>query len=276
MPQPDAESGLAPLFRWAGSKRKVIPRLAEHWNTTYQRYVEPFAGSAALFFHIRPGRALLSDINVELIETYRVLREQPDDLHAAVSAIRGGRRAYYRLRAQCPATLTSFDRAVRFVYLNRHCFNGIYRTNTNGEFNVPYSGSRSGGIPPVTCFRQCSHALDGALLAACDFGSTIARVRKGDFVYLDPPYTVSRRRVFRQYDRRGFSVLDLERLSEHLKSIHSRGAHFILSYADSREARTVLAGWNTKRIQVRRNVAGFAGARRMAMEVLATNIPAAG
>ncbi|BBO30726.1 DNA adenine methylase [Lacipirellula parvula] len=263
-----------PLFRWAGSKRKSLPTLAEFWQPTFRRYVEPFVGSAALFFRLQPRRALLSDINKGLIEAYKVIRDQPDDLHAAVCAIPRRETTYYKIRAQRPADLTPFERAVRFVYLNRYCFNGIYRTNAKGEFNVPFAHNKPGVIPSIEQFRQCSILLSKTSLRCGDFESVLSAVREGDFVYLDPPYAVESRRIFRQYDAKEFTLEDMERLSKCLRSIDGIGASFVISYADCAEARRLLKRWKPVRHRVRRHIAGFASARRTAFELLATNIEA--
>jgi DNA adenine methylase len=260
-----------PLLRWAGSKRKVLPRLASFWRPQFKRYVEPFAGSAALFFWLQPERALLGDINSDLISAYRVIRERPDEVHAAVSGIKRSEREYYRVRSQDTARLGAFARAVRFIYLNRHCFNGIYRTNAEGHFNVPYGHSRTGTIPPVEHFRRAANLLHRASLREADFGMLLRTVTRGDFVYLDPPYAVESRRVFRQYNQREFSTRDLERLSAQLRVIDRRGATFLVSYAECREARDLFRYWNVRRIRVRRHVAGFASNRRHAAELLVTN-----
>jgi DNA adenine methylase len=263
---------LTPIFRWAGSKRKLLPKLQEYWKPEFTRYVEPFAGSAALFFRVRPTRALLGDINPGLIEAYQVIRDRPDDVHRAVSRIPISESQYYTVRKQCPRRLTPFSRAVRFVYLNRHCFNGIYRTNSQGEFNVPYAHSRPGAMPSVEDFRRCALLLQGATLRCSEFGRVLSSVRDGDFVYLDPPYAVATRRVFREYDRRIFSETDLDRLVRHLKTIDAMGAKFVVSYADCGEARRLLKAWKPRRVRVRRHIAGFVSARRLSYELLATNI----
>jgi DNA adenine methylase len=130
---------LNPILRWAGSKRKVLPVLSQFWRPDFKRYVEPFAGSASLFFRLQPARALLGDINRGLIETYKVICERPDDVYNGVARIPGNETRYYQLRRQDPEQLPLLDRAIRFVYLNRFCFNGILRTNTQGHFNVPFA-----------------------------------------------------------------------------------------------------------------------------------------
>ncbi|MBX3405643.1 MAG: Dam family site-specific DNA-(adenine-N6)-methyltransferase [Phycisphaeraceae bacterium] len=250
----------------------MLPTLAEFWSPRFRRYVEPFAGSAALFFRLCPQSAVLGDINEGLIEAYEVLRERPDDVYDAVKAIPRGKREYYRVRDQSPRRMKPFGRTVRFVYLNRYCFNGLFRTNTAGQFNVPYAHVKPGILPPVEDFRRCAALLQRAHLRFGDFGRILSAVRAGDFVYADPPYVVKARRVFRQYDRREFTSKDLARLADHLESIHDRGAHFVVSYADCSEAREILGRWQHRRMKVRRHIAGFADARRSAFELLVTNI----
>lgn len=262
---------VTPFLRWAGSKRKILPRLAGFWAARYVRYVEPFAGCAALFFHIQPPAAVLSDINSELIETYEVVRENPDLFYDALASLPSGRDHYYRIRNLETSGLTKLDRAIRFVYLNRHCFNGIYRTNNNGHFNVPFGG-KPGIIPSIVHLRKCAQLLQRTTLRACDFGHVLRDTRQGDFVYLDPPYAVESRRVFRQYAAREFGKADLYRLAAHLRRMDSRGVDFVVSYADCAEARESLREWEPKRIRVRRHVAGFAKSRRIAYELIATNI----
>jgi DNA adenine methylase len=262
-----------PLLRWAGSKRQTVDRLKKFWRPGYVRYVEPFAGSAALFFAIRPEAALLGDKNTELIDAYEALCKQPAKLHQAVTAIPRKKNVYYSLRSQDPLTLSPLDRAARFFYLNRHCFNGLYRTNLKGHFNVPYAPSGTGRFPTVEEFRASAALLGTAQLRAWDFGRTLRYVRKGDFVYLDPPYAVESRRVFREYGAFGFGRADLARLARHLRRIDERGAAFLLTYADCAEARELFSEWKQRRILVRRNIAGFAGARRRAYELLVFNVP---
>ncbi|MFH1922612.1 MAG: Dam family site-specific DNA-(adenine-N6)-methyltransferase [Planctomycetota bacterium] len=261
-----------PFLRWAGSKRQLVKRLKAFWKPRHKRYVEPFAGSSVLYFAIRPEEALLADKNPELIEAYEVIREHPVRVHNLVTSIKGDKATYYEMRRQEPEGLSRINRVVRFVYLNRYCFNGLYRTNLEGRFNVPYAASgKTGRLPTLDDFKACANLLKGAVLRTWDFGTTVRYVREGDFVYLDPPYAVESRRVFREYGAEWFNKKDLIRLAEHLKKINERGASFVVSYADCAEARSILGGWNRKRIRVRRNIAGFEGARRNAYELLFFN-----
>ncbi len=262
-----------PILRWAGSKRQLLPVLASYWSDTYARYVEPFAGSCSLFFRVTPPDAVLADKNKELIETYEILREAPRDLHTAVSSWPVNEQVYREVRAIRPETLDRLRRAARFIYLNRNCFNGIYRTNRKGEFNVPFAGSRQGAVPSVEEFERAASLLQTVTLRAWDFGTTLRHCRAGDFVYLDPPFFVRSRRVFREYGPRTFGPKDLARLATHLKHLNCRGVHFLLSYADSREAQILANPWRYERLEVRRNVSGFVGSRRKSFELLITNIP---
>jgi DNA adenine methylase len=262
----------ASVIRWAGSKRRLLPRLAQYWSEDCTRYVEPFVGSAALFFLLRPGSAILGDINGELVNALAQLSRHPKRLHSSLVALPRSRRLYEDYRRQSPMGLSRFDRAVRFFYLNRYCFNGLYRTNTQGRFNVPYAPARSGRFPPIERFVECGRLLRRASLREVDFEELIrAEVGRADFVYLDPPYAVANRRLFRQYGPDTFGLQDIDRLGSILQHIDSVGARFVLSYADSVEARRLFGKWYYRRVRVQRNVAGFAASRRGSVEVLISN-----
>jgi DNA adenine methylase len=257
------------FLRWAGSKRSLIPKLAAFWSQDYARYIEPFAGSSSLFFALQPRQAILSDINADLIATYEAVRQWPEKLYSAVISTPKDTATYYHVRSQNPRS--PFRRAVRFIYLNRNCFNGIYRTNALGRFNVPIA-RRPGRFLSRAQFRASATALEQVRLYAWDFGKTLRFAKRGDFVYLDPPYAVSSRRIFREYGARPFSNRDLERLARHLCKLNNRGADFLVSYADCPESRRLARAWSSMRVRVKRHVAGFADARRHAYELLISNV----
>ena len=168
-----------PFLRWAGSKKQHLPLLKSFWANKFSRYVEPFAGSAVLFFEVDPPCALLADINKELIGTLRAVRAHPTRVHQALSSIPKGREHYNEVRSTAPASLNQIKRAARFIYLNRYCFNGLYRTNSKGEFNVPYGGEKSGSIPSSEQLKSAAKLLKRATLLSTDFRVTLAKVRKG-------------------------------------------------------------------------------------------------
>jgi DNA adenine methylase len=264
-----------PFLRWAGSKRKQLTRLGSFWAASHSRYVEPFAGSACLFFELAPASAVLGDLNRDLIELYRVVRDEPERLYRRLCRIAREVPTYYRWRSLNPKSLDRETRALRFLYLNRNCFNGIYRTNTNGEFNVPM-GRRPGEYFSKNDLLNCSRLLQTTTLIAGDFTKTLEHVKQGDFVYLDPPYAVKSRRIFREYGKTTFDTSDIFRFTNGLNAIVARGADFLVSYADCAESRLLALGWHSVRLPIRRHVAGFAGDRKLAYEWLISNRPISG
>ncbi|MGH2361408.1 MAG: DNA adenine methylase [bacterium] len=262
---------VSPFLRWAGSKRQHVPLLRQYWCAAqHKRYIEPFAGSAALFFAVAPPRAVLGDLNGELIQTYRALSRDPEAVYRKLTRFAKGEAAYYRFRAMRRSDAKWL--AARFIYLNRFCFNGLYRTNFRGEFNVPYGAPKNDRLPDLDHLAACAQLLSRARLVRADFRRPLAMVEPGDFVYMDPPYAVSRRRVFVEYGKEPFSTDDLIDLATWLEEIDRRGASFVLSYADSHEARSLFRGWENRRFAVRRNVAGFSGARRNHYELFVSNM----
>ena len=259
------------FLRWAGSKRQLIPALSSYWDGGYSRYVEPFAGSASLFFNLSPSRALLGDINADLMATYQQLRDDVDSLLSALRALKKGRENYLRLRALDPSTLAPPSRAARFIFLNRFCFNGLYRTNRAGQFNVPYGGEKSGEIPADEVFLRCSSCLRNAELLSGGFETTLEKVRPGDFVYMDPPFSVQASRVFNEYDAAVFCLENIRCLREWLLQLDRANVPFLVSYADSEEANFLAKGFCTERVTTRRNIAGFAANRRCEHELLISN-----
>jgi DNA adenine methylase len=260
------------FLRWAGSKRKLLPKLAPYWGNGFDRYIEPFAGSASLFFALQPKEAILSDINPDLIRTYRALRDDPEEVHQRAAAYPLGKKNFYKLRAQEVDGLTPVQRAARFLFLNRFCFNGLYRTDESGHFNVPFAPQGTGGLPSREHLVATAVLLRGAKLRCGDFEKIVLKhARSGDFIYLDPPYALSNRRVFRQYGPNTFGLEDLSRLSRVLAEIDRRGARFVLSYADCPEARRAFGAWTMRRVFTQRNISGFARHRRRAVELILTN-----
>ena len=263
-----------PFLRWAGSKRQLVGCLAEYWPGGDAKYIEPFAGSAHLFFEIQPRSAVLGDINSALMEVYEVVRDWPLALHDAFSSWANEKRQYYRIRAMDPDTLDKTVRAARLVYLNRFCFNGLYRTNGDGRFNVPYGGGRSGQLPSIVGLEEASAVLRRAKLIPGDFATVLQEAGPGDFVYLDPPFLVQSRRVFREYDPASFGPADLDRLRAALGDLDRLGATFLLSYADCAEGDLLAEGFQRSCVVTRRHIAGVTNSRGIANEILITNADA--
>jgi len=263
----------APFLRWAGSKRRLLPVLRNFWTARHRRYVEPFAGSACLFFAIKPPQAILGDLNPELIATYIDVKYRVSAVLDELKKLKPeSKREYRRLRSTDITALTSPARAARFIYLNRYCFNGIYRTNLLGQFNVPYSGDRCGSVPKDEAFRKCSSRLRRARFVNGDFENVLKQATAGDLVYMDPPYAVRGRRIFREYDPSTFSHKDIARLRGWMEKLNSSKIDFVVSYAESDEADLLRKGFAHQVVSVRRHIAGFAAHRVLSNEVLITNI----
>jgi DNA adenine methylase len=262
-----------PFLRWAGSKRKLLPKLRDFWTNDHKRYVEPFAGSACLFFALNPQKAIIGDLNPELISTYIEVKYRLTAVLAELVKLPPwDKEEYLRLRSLDTSSLEPQARAARFIYLNRFCFNGIYRTNLKGQFNVPYSGDGCGALPQDEVFRRCSHRLRGARFVNGDFEVVLSQAEKGDLVYMDPPYAVRAERVFREYGPSTFTHKDISRLRSWMTQLNNAGISFLVSYAESDEADVLKKGFRYETISVRRNVAGFAAHRALTNELLISNV----
>ncbi len=230
-----------PFLKWPGGKRWLVPRLLELiGDMRFNRYFEPFAGGAALFFALQPRSAVLSDINVDLINTYRQVRSHASELMLRLRRLSVDRETYYDLRAQEPKD--RIDRAVKFLYLNRTAFGGIYRLNRQGRFNVPYGGGQRS--PAILwerdLLRPAARVLRRSELRADDFQSVLEEAGAGDLVYCDPTYTVSHSdNGFVRYNESNFRWEDQRRLAEACRELQARGATVLVSNAAHSAVRSV-------------------------------------
>jgi DNA adenine methylase len=261
-----------PFLRWAGSKRKLIPTLRGKLPQHFDRYYEPFAGSACLFFALPTGqRAVLGDINEELINAYQQIQCNVENVIALLRRLRRTKTQYYCLRSRDPGRLDQASRAARFIFLNRLSFNGIYRTNKAGAFNVPYGGHKCGPLPTPEELRTCATHLRTTELRCLSFERTLRDCKQGDFVYLDPPYRIKARRVFNEYSHHLFDDDQLDLLRTTMLDMDRKGVNFLVSYGLSKEALFLAKGFETSHATVQRHIAGFASKRKRARELLISN-----
>ena len=258
------------ILRWAGSKRKLVKDLRRLAPPTFGRYLEPFAGSAVLFFELLPSRGVLGDLNPEVIATYAAIRDEPNEVSRCLLSIPKTSDAYYTLRAINPNVLAGVQRAARLIFLMKACFNGVYRTNREGFFNVPL-GNKFFGLPDGDAIDAASRALSKMDLVCGDFSKAIGSAVTGDFVYLDPPYSDGTR--FRgEYSYQGaFKSADLSRLIAACYELTKKNVRVLLSFKESEAVVDALDGWSLKRFEVTRSVAGFAHSRQSAREILIYN-----
>lgn len=230
-----------PFLKWPGGKRWILPHLKELLvGRTVHTYFEPFLGGGAVFFGLQPKKALLSDINPELIVTYRQVKESPNEIIDRLKAIAVDALTYQRIRSWDPTS--EIDKAVRFLYLNRTAFGGMYRVNREGRFNVPFGG---GQRTPEVLWRndlllRASAALDGTDVVSADFESVMQTASNGDIVYCDPTYTVAHNtNGFVRYNERNFSWDDQKRLAMAADDAAGRGAFVLVSNAFHHEIRNL-------------------------------------
>ena len=262
---------MQPIFRWAGSKRYLADTLLPKFPSRFDRYVEPFCGSASLFCLSEPPKALLTDINEDLINAFKQIVLHPKAIAQISSDLPSGEEDYYAIRMLDPNELSPIHRAARFVYLNRLCFNGLYRTNVSGKFNVPYSGYRT--PPPRSCAEMVAAAriLKRASFSCIDFRACLDEAKRGDFFYLDPPYVSIQKKQFTDYYKNTFNDSDILDLHSALLRMSRRGVKFMLSYSNCEEVAPLKKEWKSEIVYTRRNIAGFAGSRKIAEEILIKN-----
>jgi DNA adenine methylase len=269
--------GVPPFLRWAGGKRWLVSYIAELTSdVTIRNYHEPFAGGAAVFFGISLGNhSYLSDLNADLIETYAAVQEAPDKVWERLRQYRNTEEGYYAARATKPRTPAT--RAARFIFLNHTSFNGLYRVNLRGEYNVPFGYKASDNRPNLELLRSASARLKSATLAVGDFVGALQNVGEGDLVFLDPPYTVAHNNNgFVKYNDRLFLFADQQRLSSMIDDLRDRGAYYVMTNA-AHASIAALFDKGDRRMETSRknNVGGKSAARGRATEYLFTNLPIA-
>lgn len=224
---------LKPFLRWAGGKRWLAASLAQSIPPGVGTYYEPFLGGASLYLHAQPTRAVLSDINSDLIETYKTIRDEPRSVVEILDLWSNNQDTYYKVRSlDFPDNI---HRAAQFIYLNKTCWNGLYRVNRRGRFNVPF-GHHQRRVFSEDHLFAVSFALRHATIECSDFAHAINSAGTDDFVYLDPPYvSVHTSNGFRQYNESLFTWTDQERLSTIALRLADRGCHVVVSNANHQE-----------------------------------------
>jgi DNA adenine methylase len=243
-----------PFLKWVGGKRWLTQRYSSYFPIKYGRYIEPFLGSGAVFFYLMPSRAILSDSNEDIICAYRAVRKYPKNIDKLLREYQALHSAdfYYMMRETIPATF--MERAARLIYLNRTCFNGVYRVNKDGYFNVPM-GSKDKVEYPEGYLSRISRVLRKADLVIGDFEEVIELAKKGDFVYLDPPYTVMHNNNnFIKYNAKLFSWDDQVRLAKTIRRAAKKGVLIMLSNANNESIRSLYEGFGDHKIVDRTSV----------------------
>jgi DNA adenine methylase len=251
--------GLAPFLKWAGGKRSLLPQLLAFVPPKIKTYYEPFIGGGAVFFELarlgRFKRARLADHNEELIRCYAAIKRNVAEVVRALDEHRYDEEAYYRVRELDPDKLSDPARAARTIYLNRCGFNGLYRVNKSGRFNVPFGHYVRPRLVQPERLRLVAEALQNADLEAGDFETAVAGAGRGDFIYFDPPYVpVSPTANFTAYARLGFAATDQARLAKLLRRLGKSGVTALLSNSDCAETRRLYHRLPIVAVDVRRSI----------------------
>ncbi|MES1165572.1 MAG: Dam family site-specific DNA-(adenine-N6)-methyltransferase [Verrucomicrobiota bacterium] len=268
-----AHDRLAPFLKWAGGKRSLLPHLLPLVPKDIGTYFEPFLGGGALFFELarlgRVRKAVLADKNEELIHCYRTLQRDVDGVVTALGRHKYDERHYYAVRDANPARLTDAARAARTVFLNRSGYNGLYRVNRAGAFNVPFGRYDRPRLVNVERLRRAAYALRGVNLRVDDFQKVVASATPEDFVYFDPPYVpVSPTANFTAYGQAGFNGEDQERLARLLRNLADTRVKTLLSNSDCRATRALYRGFPRQSVEVRRAINSVATKRGPVSELI--------
>lgn len=227
----------APFVKWAGGKRQLLSQIRERMPKKYNNYFEPFVGGGAVFFELLPEKALINDINRALINAYRRICNSPKDFLGSINKLdedmgEDGKKYYYALREHYNDKLMreEFDTelAALFVFLNKHCFNGLYRVNGKGLFNVPYNNSRAASVEEELIYAV-SKCLQGVTITDRDFEAACQTAQKGDFIFIDSPYAPLNPTSFESYTKEGFDIESHKRLAKLFDELTDRGCFCMLT-----------------------------------------------
>lgn len=261
------DSAAKPILKWPGGKRSLAKHILSLIPKKFNCYFEPFVGGGAVFFQLQPRRAVLADADPDLINCYTQVRDNPGKVMRYLTTLKNSELDYYRVRAQEPRTETA--RAARLIYLSTLAFNGIYRRNLAGQFNVPYGHKTHLKTCERERIRQASAALARVSLRCCDFEAGVRRAEAGDVVYLDPPYTVAHRNNgFVKYNAKIFSWSDQERLAEVARTLYARGCRVIVSNADHPSIINLYADFSLLRVARPSNISAKIAYRSSVTECL--------
>lgn len=273
-----------PFLRWAGGKTKLLPELLARVPATFKTYHEPFLGGGALFFALPTTKAVLSDLNPTLVRTYIAVRDEVEEVirllrNHAHAHKKHGLNHYLAVRAICSDLIEDEACAARMIYLNKTCFNGLWRVNKSGQFNVPMGKFKT---PPTICDEEnlhaCSRALRDVEIYCLDFKQLLLNVKRDDFVYFDSPYVPlskmsdSDQRSFTSYTKEGFGPKDQAALAEVVRQIDAQGTRFLLSNAGSPVVRKLYDGFKIEEVLMRRNINSKADSRGSVVEYLISSL----
>ena len=274
----DNKIKLAPILKWAGGKRQLIPQIKKYIPDEYNNYFEPFVGAGALLFELQPQTAVINDFNDELINVYHVVKDNVDKLIDSLKLHINEEDYFYKIRELDRISefvqLDNIQKASRFIYLNKTGFNGLYRVNSKGQFNVPYGKYKKPLIVNEEGLRSLHEYLNknNIMILNGDFEHAVSTAAKGDFVYFDPPYDpLTATSSFTAYSKEGFNRTDQERLYKVYKELDKRGCYVMLSNSSTDFIKDLYKEFNVNIVTAKRNINSKGTGRGAIDEVLITN-----
>ncbi len=269
--QPNAASA-RPFLKWAGGNTQLLPQFRSFIPKSFKTYHEVFLGGGALFFSLGPDAARLTDLNTELIDCYRAIRDDVDGVIAALRKHRYDKDHFYQVRELAPDSLSLAARAARMIFLNKTAFNGLYRVNSSGRFNVPFGRHKNPLICDTENLRACSAALTHATVEVADFSAVADHAKRGDFVYFDPPYVpVSETSYFTSYAVGGFTWDDQRRLADVLRVLSKKRVKVMLSNSDAPQLRALYSEFRIEQVEATRRINSQVAGRGKITEIVVLN-----
>lgn len=267
-----------PFLRWAGGKTQLLSQLLEHVPEEFGTYHEPFLGGGALFFALRPRFAELGDMNPRLTNAYICVAHRLQSTVKHILTFERTSECFYRQRDLLNAELTTVnpfyynpEAAARFIYLNKTCFNGLWRENAAGKFNTPYGGDRKASVVDAETLLACSIALSGCVTIRNEsFEAVAGRAKEGDLVYFDPPYMPITKDSFVDYTSSGFGLAEHAKLRDIARDLKARGCHVIISNSDTPQVRALYDGFRLHEVDARRSVNSDGAGRGKVGELIIT------
>jgi len=269
-------SSCRPFLKWAGGKTQLLPHLVHRIPNSFNRYIEPFIGGGALFFALQPRISLLADCNQELINCYQVVRSDVEALIEELKIFRYEKEMYYEVREWDRRAdfgqMSRVKRAARLIYLNKTCFNGLYRVNSKGHFNVPFGSYTDPTIVDPENLRACSSVLQRAIIQTGNFEQILEIAETGDFVYFDPPYApTSDTADFTSYSKDGFDDSAQELLLLVCLQLNQRGVKWMVSNSNTPIIQELYRGFKIEPIVASRAINSKASKRGAVIELLIRN-----
>ena len=267
-----------PFLKWAGGKRQLLPEIKKYLPKKYNTYFEPFVGAGALFFDQQPKNAIINDVNTELINCYEVIKNLSIDLIEDLKKHKNNEKYFYKVRELDRTkefkNLSIVERASRIIYLNKTCYNGLFRVNRQGQFNAPFGRYKNPNIVNSETIKAINRLLNrnSVEILNTDFAKAVSSAKRNDFIYFDPPYDpVSDTASFTGYSSNAFGKSEQERLKDLFEELTRRGCKVMLSNSATDFIYDLYKDYNVIRIQANRNINSVGTNRKKIDEFLILN-----